>query len=330
MARKIRPLPFLIWTATGLIFLYYLLHQRPEAFLSVFFRHMTPVAIGILMGMRLVYWLWRTINWKILMRGLIFPEPGLFDLFSCRLAAFSASTFSPGGKVLSEIMRIGYFREQSPKKVAATVVLDKMLELSASALSLMIGISCLLLSHSISGSIKILLLATPPFLIGAALWLVYIYKRQGLSRLSRRLLSLFGRQIWVEKAHVWLKEMSAHMSLLTQSAKIRLAGVFAIYCLMIAWWALELHLTLILLGGETPFATAYIVVTLGSLSMLLPTSPGNIGIYEGTYSALFLLLKIPADLGIAVIVSRRSLSLIWATFGLIPCVRFLRQGRKQA
>jgi hypothetical protein len=90
----------------------------------------------------------------------------------------------------------------------------------------------------------------------------------------------------------------------------------------LAWlWAFEIYLTFRFLGGETPtFFKAFLIVTLGSFYSFLPV-PGSMGVYELTYVSLFALLRIEMSSGMAVILIRRVVGLVWAGIGTIPLVK---------
>jgi uncharacterized membrane protein YbhN (UPF0104 family) len=49
--------------------------------------------------------------------------------------------------------------------------------------------------------------------------------------------------------------------------------------------------------------------------------PGSVGVYELTYVTLFALLRIDMSAGMAVILVRRFVGLIWAGVSLIPLLR---------
>ena len=89
-----------------------------------------------------------------------------------------------------------------------------------------------------------------------------------------------------------------------------------------AWlWAAEIYLTFVFLGGPHPtFFKCFLIVTLGSFYSFLPV-PGSVGVYELTYVSLFALLRIEMSSGMAVILIRRLVGMIWAGIGLIPLLK---------
>ncbi len=98
-------------------------------------------------------------------------------------------------------------------------------------------------------------------------------------------------------------------------------ALFASYFAQAWLWALEIYLTFRFLGGATPtFFKCFLIVTLGSFYSFLPV-PGSMGVYELTYVSLFALLRIEMRSGMAVILIRRVVGLVWAGIGIIPLMR---------
>ena len=97
--------------------------------------------------------------------------------------------------------------------------------------------------------------------------------------------------------------------------------LFASYFAQAWLWAAEIYFTFRFLGGETPtFFKCFLIVTLGSFYSFLPV-PGSVGVYELTYVTLFALLRIQMSSGMAVILIRRVVGLVWAGIGVFPLVR---------
>jgi uncharacterized membrane protein YbhN (UPF0104 family) len=97
--------------------------------------------------------------------------------------------------------------------------------------------------------------------------------------------------------------------------------LFASYFAQAWLWAAEIYLTFRFLGGETPtFFKCFLIVTLGSFYSFLPV-PGSVGVYELTYVSLFALLRIEMASGMAVILIRRVVGLVWAWIGVFPLMK---------
>jgi uncharacterized membrane protein YbhN (UPF0104 family) len=70
-----------------------------------------------------------------------------------------------------------------------------------------------------------------------------------------------------------------------------------------------------------------LIVTLGSFAYIVPGLPGAVGVYEMTYISIFTLLGIKIDFGVALVLCRRILALLYAGIGLLPMLK-MRKGTK--
>jgi uncharacterized membrane protein YbhN (UPF0104 family) len=81
-------------------------------------------------------------------------------------------------------------------------------------------------------------------------------------------------------------------------------------------------LTLIFINAEgATFLNSFLVTTLGSIVIILPTIPASLGTYEVTYVTIFVLLGLGADVGITLTLIRRIVGLGWVGVGLLTMLK---------
>lgn len=312
------------------LFLYFFLKQSPADVFQLLFGRIGLRAVAILVLLRLVYWIWRTLCWKIILLPLSPEKSHFLDLFANRLAGFAVGTFIPGGKVLAEPVRIACFRGVSRRVFAVSVVLDKILEWAATSVAILVALVLLSMRTGLSSVARntslVLAVVLSILLISGFLW----FKYAGPDSMLRRILLIFNEKSRIGRAAAFLRRADADFRRLWKENRWRLFLVFILYLGLTAWWSLEIFATLMILGAGIDFFTAFLIVTLGSVSFLLPAAPGNIGLYEGTYAALFALLAVPGAPAIACIFIRRGLSLIFGGAGGLLFFRFFGWRAKQA
>ena len=318
-----------VFFAGSAFFLIVLLRQNSGEILKTFLGRIGPLAIATLVLMRLAFWLLRTWCWRLVLTPLVFAKPRFFDLFANRLAGFAVGTFVPGGKLLAVPIRVALSNKLPKDALTISIIVDKFLEWSAGFFGIIIALVLFTMrTKRIFHAGKI----AAGLVVGLSLLFVLLtvwFRKTGFTALGVFLVRIFRSKPRVMQIVDFCRNASDHLDFLLRDCSPRLYTVLVFYILLICWWALELYATLLFLGGSVGYPTTFLIVTLGSVSMILPVTPGNIGVYEGTYMALFLLLSVPASLGIACILLRRGLSLLFSGLGIGLSIRFFRQRTKQ-
>ena len=145
-------------------------------------------------------------------------------------------------------------------------------------------------------------------------------QKKGLFTAILRMLGrLRLRLVPLERSKTLFRETDDLISGFYRPDNPALWGVCLLYLAWAMIWILEVYLTFRLLGiSDVSWLQCYLLVTLGSLSTLLPGLPAALGTYEITYVSLFALLSIDLEAGIAVILIRRAIGVLWAGAGVIP------------
>lgn len=303
------------------LFVYFVIRANPGELLRILGR-LSPMALLLLLLLRVLFWMIRTLCWRIVLTGCHAGRPSFFALFCAELAGHAVGHFTPSAKLGGDAIRAMMLDTVPRNKALASVVLDKSIELMSTVLMMGIGLFIALLRIRMSPVQRGIFLS----LTAATAALIYILFRQQKKGLFIWILDTLKkwriRSKYLEGKRGRLIETDAIISDFYSRHRRPFLHVFMLYVGMILIWALEMHLTFLLIGlrGITPLKS-FLVTTLGILANIVPVIPAGIGIYEMTYMSVFAILRIPQKAGIAVILVRRLLNLFLAVAGLLPMMR---------
>lgn len=275
----------------------------------------------ILMVLRLLYWLLRTINWKVILEQYE-TSNSLFNMFYARMCSHTVNQLTPSAQVGGEAARI-YIVNCSSKRISlASVIVDKTIEFLTVIIFTIIAVAIAITRIPMPVKIKTLFIG---FTAAALLLLLFFLSKQkkGLFEWFIELMAKMKIKFkFLEKNREKIKETDVHISEFYRNHRKAFLGVFLLYSLLIMLWTTEIHLTLIFIGATNiSFLDSFLITVLGNLAFLFPLIPGSLGIYEATYVALFALLGKGTALGFTLVLIRRVIALIWAGFGLIGMLK---------
>lgn len=275
----------------------------------------------ILIVLRLLYWILRTINWKVILEQYE-ANISLFHMFYARLCSHAVNQLTPSAQVGGEAARI-YIVNCSSKRISlASVIVDKTIEFLTVIVFTIIGVAIAITRIPMPGKIKTLFIG---FASAALLLLLFLLSKQqkGLFEWFIELMAKMKIKFkFLEKNREKMKETDVHISDFYRNHRGAFLGVSLLYSLLILLWTTEIHLTLIFIGATNiSFLDSFLITVLGNLAFLFPLIPGSLGIYEATYVALFALLGKGTALGFTLVLIRRVIALIWAGIGLIAMLK---------
>jgi uncharacterized protein (TIRG00374 family) len=309
----------LIGYAGGALFIYLIVRTGPKEILRAMGR-LTVAEVAALMGLRFLYWLIRAVNWRALLVSSGERVP-FGEILGARIAGYAVSYLTPAGNLGGETVRIFCLDSVERNKVLATVVVDKTVEFLAGLSTVALAVVFLITEFALPRRQKLELFAAIAALMLVLIFLV-LKQKQGLFTWALDTLRRIKIHIpFLESRREKILETDAHISDFYGRNKALFLALFGSYFAQAWLWAAEIYLTFLFLGGQTPgFFKCFLIVTLGSFYSFLPV-PGSVGVYELTYVSLFALLHIEMSAGMAVILIRRFVGLIWAGLGLIPLMR---------
>jgi uncharacterized protein (TIRG00374 family) len=271
----------------------------------------------ILMGLRFLYWVLRTINWKVIFEQY---EKGasLLHMYGARMCSHAVSQLTPSAQVGGEAARI-YMLDCSSKRISiASVVVDKTIEFLAVVVFTTIAVAIVIFRIPLPVKLKTVFIAVVAASTFLLLFLISKQRKGLFEWLINLLKKIKIRPRFVEKNKEKIKELDEHISDFYSKHRGAFLKVFLLYSLMILLWAAEIHMTLMFIGADDiTFLDSFLITALGNLAFMFPLIPGSLGIYEVTYIALFALLGYGTDVAFTLVLIRRIIALLWAGLGLL-------------
>jgi uncharacterized protein (TIRG00374 family) len=317
---RVRTLVFRLIGYAGIaLFVYLIVKTGPKEILRVL-GHLSVLEIAALLGLRFLYWLIRAVNWRALLVAAGERVPFL-EILGARIAGYAVSYLTPAGNIGGETIRIFCLDSVERNKALATVIVDKTIEFLAGVSTIVLAVVFLITEFALPRRQKIELFAAISGLVLLLLFLV-LKQKQGLLTWGLDTLKKIKIRIpFLENRRDRILETDAHISDFYSRNTGLFLALFASYFAQAWLWATEIYVTFVFLGnGHPTFFKCFLIVTLGSFYSFLPV-PGSVGVYELTYVSLFALLRIEMSAGMAVILIRRLVGMVWAGIGLIPLVR---------
>ena len=318
-----RWLPILLSMAGLAFFVLLLLREGP----ATIWASLVSVPAGywiVLIGLRLAYWLVRTLAWRELFASLA-ARVSCGRLLQANLAGYAIGYVTPLSKAGGEAVRLMMVQEAGREISLAAIVAEKTIGYVAAALLISIAVGVAVTTIAMTGIARLTLAALALGCVVTLAWLV-AKQHQGLLTaiwsLARR---VRPNSAWLERHRTFVRDTDALILGLYRHHANVLTRVFLLNVLVNVIWVAEIHLTFRGLGAaDVGLLNAFLVTVLGSLAFALPSSPGQVGVYEATYLAIFALLRIPLGPGIALILVRRALALCCCGIGLV-CLAWFKQ-----
>lgn len=205
------------------------------------------------------------------------------------------------------------------KKVFASVVVDKTIELVAMVLLFLTAELVAVLYLSMPYTRKIFFVVLAVLIVALSVWLLRKQKKGLLIWFVDLLKKMKLKFTFLEKNRKKLKETDTYISDFLTTKKGEFVKIFFLYIFYAMIWTTEIYITFLFIRAvNITFLDCFLLVILGAFSLSLPMIPASLGIYEITYVSLFALLGIDIQFGLAMILIRRILGLIWAGLGMIP------------
>lgn len=263
--------------------LYWALRNAPLTEIAQALRKVSLTQLGLLFLVNTLFHALTVLRWWIIARADA-EDARLLDLFVVRLAAFGVSYFTPGPQVGGEPLQVIYMKQRYGTtfvRATATVVVDRLLELLANFVFLVIG-SVLLLRHGLLRDAS----SMPPlaaFVIAPllALPVVHVYLlRKGRYPVSA-LLGRFTTHGGLAKASRFIRASEHLAGRFCQRRPRQLVGAIAISLLACIVAVMEYALITSFLHTGLDVWQVLAAWTAGWISFLLPL-PGGLGALEAS------------------------------------------------
>lgn len=275
-----------------------------------------------LLNFVLYSWRWQIIINQHLPREERMP---LHRVYLHRMGGYAMSYLTPAAQVGGEPVRIALLASDKVKLKPATssVLLDVAFEISAYIIFIIAGVFLAILEGvGDGGSFLIIALGLVVILVVLFAFFTMLASGRGffvhffrLTRLNRiKALNQFEKSI-IQTEDMMTNFLSRKKSLIFLVSGVSIA--------MISFRVVEVFYIAHFFEVSLNFAQAFLVSTLPGIALLLPV-PAGLGVFEGSFSAIFTLLAIPLN-AVAFALIIRSRDLIFIFVGLM---HILSRGRK--
>lgn len=201
---------------------------------------------------------------------------------------------------------------------AASVIVDKTIHVYTMIIFIIIGIIIAIARIPLWRELKLVFIA---FLFGSIIFAAFVFVKQtqGFLMWIVRFLERIKIKIrFLAKNKEKIKEIDSYISDFYKKHKKAFLIVFVLNCLSALYWVGEFYLTLLFMQTkELTLMNSYLVMTLGNLSILVPTIPAALGTYETAHVIIFVLVGLGAAAGLTFTIIRRIIALIWTGIGLL-------------
>jgi uncharacterized protein (TIRG00374 family) len=303
--------------ALGILLFCFLIYRAGPAQILDGIKALSWQSFLILMGLRLVYWILRTYNWKVVVECFDKGQPFLL-LLEARLVANAISYLTPSAMLGGEPIRALMLDGPGRKKGLASVTLDKTIEIVTMALFTILAVLIALLWIPMPLRLKAVFAGFVGLVL--ALCLILLAKqRQGFFIWMVDALGKIRIHFrFIERNRDKIREIDSYISAFYREHRAKIPVVALLYSLTFLFWAVEIHMTLLFLHvpGLT-FIKSLLVITLGNIALLVPTVPASLGVYEITNIGVFALLGWGAAIALSMAIIRRVIMLLWTGTGLL-------------
>ncbi len=283
------------------------------------FRGIGLGAIIALIGLNTIIFALLSLRWWLILRAQGYRRSFL-ALISYRLAGFGVTYFTPGPQFGGEPLQVYLLNQRERMKTstaAASVTVDKLLELLANFTFLLVGITVILFGGTLNGATRIELILLPALLLLVpAAYLVAL--RLGLlpvSSILRILRDRFLKSLSIDRFIQTLKETEYQVSEFCQENTLLLLVAAT---LSVGIWVLmvfEFSLMMRFLGVGLNLTQVLIALTAARIAFLLPL-PAGLGTLEAGQVMAMGLIGVNPVFGVSLSLLIRARDVILGSIGL--------------
>jgi uncharacterized protein (TIRG00374 family) len=311
-------LRILLWLLIPII-LWGTLKDVPISAITENLRGIGLEAISILIGLNAIIFALFSLRWWLILRAQGFRRSYL-SLFSYRLASFGVTYFTPGPQFGGEPLQVYLLNQREGIKTstaAASVTVDKLLEMLANFTFLLVGVTALILGGVFKSGNPLELILLPIILLflPAAYLIALRQGRLPISSIARLLKDRVLDSSRFKRIYLTIKETESEVSAFCRDNTLDL---FAAAILSIAIWILmviEFSLTLRFLGVGLTLAQILILLTAARVAFLLPL-PAGLGTLEAGQVMAMGLIGVSPVIGISLSLVIRARDILLGSIGL--------------
>jgi uncharacterized protein (TIRG00374 family) len=303
-------IPFVLWWS---------LRNVPLAEVFNNLRLLGLEAILILIGLNLLIFAMFSLRWWLVLRVQGY-QLSFFSLIRYRLAGFGVTYFTPGPQFGGEPLQVYLLKQReqiATSAAAASVAVDKLLELLANFSFLLVGVSALVFGGFLVGKISPGLIVFPfLLLVVPVVYLIALWNNQYLiSILVCKLEDRFPNHSRIRRIRKTLVETESQVSRFFRENTL---GFIAAAALSVGVWifmVIEFSLMLNFLGAHLTLAQVLIALTAARIAFLLPL-PAGLGTLEAGQVMAMGLIGVSPVIGISLTLLIRLRDVIFGGIGL--------------
>ena len=259
-----------------------------------------------------------SLRWWLILRAQGYRRSFL-ALISYRLAGFGVTYFTPGPQFGGEPLQVYLLNQREGMKTstaAASVTVDKLLELLANFTFLLVGITVILFGGTLNGATRIELILLPALLLLVpAVYLVAL--RLGLlpvSSILRILRDRFLKSLSIDRFIQTLKETEYQVSEFCQKNTLLLLVAATLSAGIWVLMVFEFSLMMRFLGVGLNLTQVLIALTAARIAFLLPL-PAGLGTLEAGQVMAMGLIGVNPVLGVSLSLLIRARDVILGSIG---------------
>ena len=315
-----------LWIVAGILIFAFIFYKIGP---GEIWRNISQISVYnflVLVGLRILYWILRTINWKVILDAYG-ENNSLLHLFIARMAGHAVSQLTPTAQVGSEATRIVMAKCSTRRVCIASVIVDKTTEFFSVVFFTIIGVvSIFFRLPLLPGKLKTIFIAGTALATLLLFFLISKQKKGMLVWVVEIIGKLRIKSKFLEKNKEKIKETDDHVSAFYRNHRGAFVISFLLYSLLIMLWVTEIQLGLVYIGiSDITFGDSFLITVLGNLAFVFPFIPGSLGIYEATYIGLFALLGRSVSAALTLVLIRRIIALLLAGLGLLGMIPSTRK-----
>lgn len=307
-----KSLTLIISSLLGLVILWHLIKQQdPQQLFTALTQFGVWPLVGFI-GLSLLNFLLYSLRWQMIVNKHTKQKLSLKTIFLHRMTGFAVSYLTPAAQVGGEPARIAMLMSEGvpSKQATSSVALDITIELIAYISFLIAGTILAIVTGVDVGTAMYLAVFILTLLL---LFLIsipfFLRKRINLTETIASTLKL-SNKTRLQPTLTWLKETEQLMHAFMQHRLSFLNNIALLAITVISFRIVEVFYIAWFFGEGLSFAQAFLVATLPGIALLLPV-PGGVGVFEGSFAAVFSVLNIPIEaIAFALIIRARDLVFI--------------------
>jgi hypothetical protein len=283
------------------------------------FRGIGLSAIIALIVLNIIIFALLSLRWWLILRAQGYRRSFL-ALISYRLAGFGVTYFTPGPQFGGEPLQVYLLNQREGMKTstaAASVTVDKLLELLANFTFLLVGITVILFGGTLNGATRkeLILLPALLLLVPAAYLVALRLGRLPVSSILRILRDRFLISLRIDRFIRTLKETEYQVSEFCQENTLLFLVAATLSAGIWVLMVFEFSLMMRFLGVGLNLTQVLIALTAARIAFLLPL-PAGLGTLEAGQVMAMGLLGVNPVLGVSLSLLIRARDVILGSIGL--------------